>query len=82
MFELTGQQMVLLRWIRFYDSIYELDSVERPKETIIANDKQLDIWFGNYQAYINKRLVEYHKGQKTPHADRGIPKGRIVVGNT
>jgi len=68
-----------MRWIGFYESIYELDSIERPKEYIINNDKKLDIWFNNYQAYIVRQLIAYHKDRKTPHVDRGIGKGGIIV---
>ncbi len=69
--------MVMVRWIQFYESIYELDSVQRPREDIINNDTKLDEWFNNYQAYATKRLIEYHKSQKTPHADTGLSVGLV-----
>jgi len=65
----------------FYESIYELDDVERPSEKIIADDKKLDLWFENYRTYQRNELIKYHKSRKTPGVNTGEPKPRIYMGN-
>jgi len=72
--------MILLRWITFYESLYNLDDVERPIQSVIENDRKLDMWYANYTMHQKKRLLEYHKNNKTPNIDTGIPKARMVVG--
>jgi len=71
---------MLVRWITFYESIYELDEIERPTEKIIEDDDRLDDWFDGYRADLRKRLAQYHKSKGTRHADRGVPKAKISYG--
>lgn len=71
----------MVRWIMFYESLYELDDVERPNEDVINDDDKCDAWFDNYKTYMNQQLREYHKNRKTPTADRGIPRPLISMGN-
>lgn len=79
-FDLTSAQLILMRWILFYESIYELDEVERPSEKIINDDEKLDLWYENYRSYVRKELIEYHKRRKTPNVDTGIPKPTYSFG--
>jgi hypothetical protein len=41
--ELTNEQLSLLAWSRYYDSVYE--SMDRPNHEIIQNNTALDGWF-------------------------------------
>lgn len=65
----------------FYESIYELDDVERPSEDIINDDQKLDLWYDNYKHYIIRELRQYHKNRKTPYANTGVPRPSISIGN-
>jgi len=79
-FEATLGQLLLVRQLVFYDSIYKLDDIERPSEKIISDDDALDRWHINYNNYVHKELVKYHKGRKTPGVDMGVPDARISMG--
>jgi len=72
---------MLIRWILFYESIYELDDVERPSEKIINDDDRLDMWFDNYKTYQRQKLIEYHKSQKTRGVNTGEPRPLRYKGN-
>lgn len=68
--------MNLIKWILFYEFVYELDEVERPAQLVIDNDERLDMWYDSYRSQVKKRLLEYHKNDT--HVDRGVPKASKV----
>lgn len=47
----------------------EFDDVERPPEKTIINDKKLDKWMDNFRAKQRKKLLDYHKDDKTIDRD-------------
>ena len=47
----------------------EFDQVERPPEKVINNDRKLDKWMVNYGAKQRKKLIEYHKNDRTVDRD-------------
>lgn len=65
---------MLVRWITFYEQLYELDDVERPTEEVINDDEALDKFIDDYKTYQKRELIKYHKSRNTPHVDRGVPK--------
>jgi len=71
---------VLSRWVDFYEMIYsELDEVERPHEKTIKNDKKLDKWLVDFRARQKKKLIEYHKNDKSIDRDP-LDKPTMVYG--
>ena len=54
----------------FYETIYrDFDEIERPSEKTINNDKKLDKWMVNFKAKQHKKLLDYHKNDKTVDRD-------------
>jgi len=78
--DMTHAQSVLVRWVQFYTSIYELDEVERPSEEIIADDAELDKWMKKRQKEIRRKLKEYHKNMKTPDAEVDDYRPSNIIG--
>ena len=67
-----------MSWIQFYETIYELDEVERPVDIIIQNDSRLDKWHKNWRSHIRKRLLIYHKDN--PLVEQDMPSPKWVMG--
>lgn len=65
----------------FYESVYELDDVERPSEDIINNDIRLDKWEESRRERIRQQLVSYHKNTGGQSVDTGIPMPLRMVGS-
>lgn len=61
--DLNRQQLILLKWINFFDWVYSLSELERPSEEIISDDEALDSWCENYR---NRKINEI-KGDKRDH---------------
>jgi len=57
----------------------ELDSVERPIEKIINNDKRLDEYMERLMAKRKKQAMEYHKNDKEANMDP-MDKPTLVYG--
>jgi hypothetical protein len=47
----------------------EFDDVERPPDKTINNDKKLDRWMDNFREKQRKKLMAYHKDDKTIDRD-------------
>ena len=60
--ELNIQQIILLKWLDFYDFIFSLPDSERPDEETIEDDELLDQWYENYQS--KKRREFSNHGSK------------------
>lgn len=81
-FGLTMQQTVLVKWLFFYASIYELDEVRRPPEDIIADDEAMDAWYERFTDKQRKKLQKYYKSVDKDEqvGGGGRHRGSIVVG--
>ena len=67
-----------MRWISFYEMIYEMEEGDRPIEDVINDDVKLDGWYKNYEAYVRKISLKNNKNK--PWANRDMPKASIVMG--
>lgn len=56
--ELTNEQLSLISWSRYYDSVYE--SMDRPSSEIIQDDIALDGWF----IHQDRKRIEEEKKQE------------------
>ena len=79
-FDLTLQQTSLLRWINLYDSVYQLDDVERPIDQIISDDERFDAWYKSFADERRRSLEEYHRNRGKKTGNFTPPKPRITVG--
>lgn len=55
--EYTNDQLMLLYWSHYYQSIYEMLSSERPSEEIIDDDDALDAYMKEWQADKNRETA-------------------------
>jgi len=78
--ELTGRQLVLLKYLELYDSLYEMDEVKRPGEDIICNDKELDYWLEQYKMEVYNDLVKYYKQMGKNYGGITNHNPRYVIG--
>jgi hypothetical protein len=47
---------MLVQYIRWYKSIYEMMPNDRPSDDVIADDEALDRWFDKYTRDVAKRM--------------------------
>ncbi len=58
-------QLVLVGYARFYQSIYELAPHERPEDTVLEDDQELDQWW--------ERFVRERTRQLAKSANKSMP---------
>jgi len=77
--ELTKKQLEIIHYIRFYESIYELDDFHRPAFRVIEDDEECDRWYKNFKFQQEQKTIEHFS--RIENKKVGIPiKASKTVG--
>jgi len=47
--------LALLQWGRWYHSLNEMSAADRPVDSLLENDDELDRWFDNYIRTVQRK---------------------------
>lgn len=53
--------MEILQWIRFYESIGELEDYHRPSDPVVKDDEACDKWKATFEQQQRKKMLEYYE---------------------
>ena len=62
-------QLTLLYWSHFYQSVYEMMSTDRPPDTIIEDDQALDAYMKDWQAERNREATASRSQQNNKYGN-------------
>ncbi len=67
--------MALLRYAKFYKFVYELPPGDRPADTLIDRDGELDHWYEGFVRQTERAFLKHKRG--SPAGRRESDKNRI-----
>lgn len=58
---MSRKQLEMIQWIRFYESIGDLDDFQRPSEAIIDDDEACDKWKAGFEQKQRQEMLKYYE---------------------
>lgn len=69
--------MALLRYAKFYKFIYELPPGDKPSDTLIESDSEIDLWYEGFVRQTERSYMKHRKGTNTVGHRREADQNRI-----
>lgn len=61
-YEIGDAQLSLVQWARWYKSLYEMSSADRPDDDLLEDDAALDRWFDAYLREQARKAARSYRG--------------------
>jgi hypothetical protein len=71
--------LALVQWARWYKSLYEMPSTDRPDDKLLGDDAALDRWYEQYARDMARKLARGNRGAGPSYAPQveyagGLPQ--------